>query len=136
MRLTAWLRRRREHKPTLLERALKAHADYERDLAILDGRDDPPQLAAWPPATRGAYARYPCGCVQFVQGEPRWLRCSPHAVIAEMETWRPMKTIYSCPDCDGDLQPDSDPATEWCPRCRRTVPYAVLHDDGDPDDQH
>ena len=46
------------------------------------------------------------------------------------------RIIYSCPDCDGDLEDEG--ATLWCPDCETRVPYAVLADgeDGDPDDQH
>lgn len=46
-----------------------------------------------------------------------------------------MTVIYSCPDCDGDLEDEG--LTLWCPTCETSVPYAALAtDDGDPNDQH
>ena len=39
-------------------------------------------------------------------------------------------TIYSCPDCDGDLEHEFD--TLWCPKCQHTVPYPAVGDH--PDD--
>ena len=38
--------------------------------------------------------------------------------------------IWSCPDCDGDLERDSYGL--WCPACEQVVPYACLP--ADPDD--
>ena len=38
--------------------------------------------------------------------------------------------IWSCPDCDGDLEHDSYGL--WCSRCEQVVPYACLP--ADPDD--
>ena len=37
--------------------------------------------------------------------------------------------IWSCPDCDGDLEHDSYGL--WCPRCEQVVPYACLPLDAD-----
>jgi hypothetical protein len=34
--------------------------------------------------------------------------------------------IWSCPDCDGDLEPDSGGGYCYCPDCQRTVSYAQL----------
>jgi hypothetical protein len=34
--------------------------------------------------------------------------------------------IWSCPDCDADLDPDSDPGTMWCHVCQRPVFDAQL----------
>ena len=43
-----------------------------------------------------------------------------------------MKIIYSCPDCDGDLEPDGLNAM-WCPACERAVTDPQLTGDA-PDD--
>jgi hypothetical protein len=45
-----------------------------------------------------------------------------------------MTVIYSCPDCDGDLEDDD--CGLWCQHCESSIPYAVLatDDDGDSDD--
>ena len=43
-----------------------------------------------------------------------------------------MTVIYSCPDCDGDLEDDE--CGLWCEECQRSVPYALL-DGGTDDDQ-
>jgi hypothetical protein len=40
--------------------------------------------------------------------------------------------IYTCPDCDGDL--DEDAFAMWCPACERSVPYALLRDDPETSD--
>ena len=39
--------------------------------------------------------------------------------------------IWSCPDCDGDLERDAYGL--WCPRCEMVVPYACLPADPDPE---
>ncbi len=40
--------------------------------------------------------------------------------------------IWSCPDCDGDLEDDA--YAMWCRHCERTVPYALLRDDPEMSD--
>jgi Zn finger protein HypA/HybF involved in hydrogenase expression len=43
--------------------------------------------------------------------------------------------IWSCPDCDGDLDDDGD--TLWCPACQQSVSavMAGLHFDLDDDER-
>jgi len=41
--------------------------------------------------------------------------------------------IWSCPDCDGDLEEDG--TAMWCRHCERAVPYALLRDDPEMSDE-
>ena len=36
--------------------------------------------------------------------------------------------IWSCPDCDGDLEPDWDGPGRglWCPACEQIIPFSAF----------
>jgi hypothetical protein len=42
-----------------------------------------------------------------------------------------VRIIYSCPDCQGDL--DDDGYDLWCPSCQRSVPWYLVAGDDDDD---
>ena len=79
-----WRHRPGHDRRTRLERILDDHATAE---AIFATRDDTHASYAFPPAALGGYARLRCGCVRFLDGEPRWLLCPRH-VNAEIDGWR------------------------------------------------
>ena len=39
--------------------------------------------------------------------------------------------IYSCPDCDGDLEEDAFDL--WCPACEVSVSFHLVHPDPESD---